>query len=132
MARGRHAKPSGLLSRLFPGRTARRRAAAERERARVRALHDEVLRLRAVGTALAAEAATAAARARRAEESAAAARAEIADLRAESGALRDELARLREEMLWAWADGRLPAVPAVPAAAPEPARVIDLREAAGS
>lgn len=128
MARGRHAKPSGLLSRLFPGRAARRRAVAERERALVRAHFEEVHRLRSVGTALAAQAATASARAKRAEEAALAARAELADLRAETGALRDELTRLREEVLWAWAAGRLPG-----AAVPDrmPARVIDLREATG-
>jgi chromosome segregation ATPase len=129
MARGRHAKPSGLLSRLFPGRAARRRAAAEQERALLRELRYEVDRLRSVGTVLAADAATAAARARRAEEQALAARAEVHDLRAETDSLRGEVARLREEVLWAWAEGRLTAAPAEQA---EPARVIDLREATGS
>jgi hypothetical protein len=123
MARGRHVKPSGLLSRLFPGREGRRRTELQQDRALVRQLRDEMLRLRGVGAALAADAAMAAARARRAEEQAVAARADVADLRAETGALRDELARLREEVLWAWAGGR----PSIAAAAP--ARVIDLREA---
>lgn len=132
MARGRHAKPSGLLSRLLPGRAARRRAVAERERALVRAHFDEVHRLRSVGTVLAAQAATASARARQAEATAVAARAEIADLRAETGALRDELVRLREEVLWAWTAGRLRETPAVDRAPDRmPARVIDLREATG-
>ena len=43
MARGRHAKPSGLLSRLFPGRTARRRTQLEQDRALVRQLRDTVV-----------------------------------------------------------------------------------------
>lgn len=105
MSRGRHAKPSGLLSRLFPGRAARRRAAAEAERALLRELRHEV---------------------DRAEEQARAARAEVHDLRVETDSLRSEVARLREEVLWAWADERMPAQPA----AQEPvAQVIDLREA---
>lgn len=126
MSRGRHAKPSGLLSRLFPGRAARRRAAAEAERALLRELRYEVDRLRSLGTMLAADAAAASARAHRAEEQARAARAEVHDLRVETDSLRGEVARLREEVLWAWAEKRMP----TQAPMQEPvAQVIDLREA---
>lgn len=129
MARGRHAKPSGLLSRLFPGRAARRRTALEAERRLLGELRFEVDRLSRIGIGLAAQAAEAAARAQRAEEQALAARAEVEDLRAETGSLRTEVARLREEMLWAWAEGRLPVVAAP---AEREGKVIDLREATGS
>lgn len=117
MARGRHARPSGLLARLFPGRAARRRAETARERALLRELHYEVVRLRRLGAEQAGEAARAGVRARRAEEQAQAAH-EAAQL------LRTEVARMREELLWAWAEGRLPAAPIAPSA-----KVIDLREA---
>lgn len=131
MARGRHVKPSGLLSRLLPSRTARRRTQLEQDRALVRQLRDELLRLRGVGTALAADATMAAARARRAEEQALVARAEVADLRAETAVLRDELARLREDVLWTWAGGRSSTATstATSPVSAVPARVIDLREA---
>lgn len=128
MARGRHAKPSGLLSRLFPGRAARRRAAAEAERSLLHGLRVEVDRLSRIGIGLAAQAAEASARAQRAEAQACAARAEVEDLRAETGSLRAEVATLREEMLWAWADGRLPA----PGKAQTEGTVIDLRESTGA
>ncbi len=100
MARARHAKPSGLLSRLLPGRTARREA-ARRQAVLLRQLADELQHLRAVADAQALLAQQAQEQARLAEERAALARAEGAALRA-------ELTRLREELLWAWAEGRLP------------------------
>ena len=121
MARGRHAKRSSLLSRLFPGRAARRRAEAERERALLRSLHYEVHRLQGLLPEQASTAARADIRARRAEE-------HVQAAVAETTALRTEVARLREELLWAWAEGRLPAAPI---AAPVEGKVIDLREAAG-
>lgn len=145
MARGRHAKRSGLLSRLFPGVSFRRRATAQRERILLRELRYEVERVRSLGDLFAAEAAAAAARAERAEEQALAARAETDALRAETEALRTdtdvlradtealraEVARLREELVWAWAAGKLPAAQAPASADQQPARVIDLREASG-
>jgi hypothetical protein len=123
MSRGRHAKPSGLLSRLFPGRAARRRAEAERERALLRELHYEVHRLRGLLAENASTAAMAAVRAKRAEE-------QVRAVLAESVALRTEVSRLREELLWAWAEGRLPAAPLAPSSSDQ-GRVIDLRQAAG-
>lgn len=131
MARGRHAKPSGLLSRIVPGWTSRRRATAERERMLLRELRYEVERVRSLGALFAADAAAAAARAQQAEEQALAARAEAQALRTEVGALRADVARMREELVWAWAEGRLPATPVAPSVERTPARVIDLREAAG-
>jgi chromosome segregation ATPase len=112
----RHARRSGLLSRLLPGRT-RRREAEARQRALLRSVADELRHGRAAAdAALAAQAAAteaALARARAAETA-------LAELRT-------EVARLREELLWAWAEGRLPSASLVddlPAA-----RVIDLRGA---
>ena len=124
MARGRHAKRSSLLSRLLPGRAARRRADADRQRELLRSLHYEVHRLQGLLTEQAATAARADVRARRAEE-------HVTVVVEESKALRTEVARLREELLWAWAEGRLPAAPIAPPAEAEGGRVIDLREVAG-
>jgi hypothetical protein len=119
MARPRHAKPSGLLARLFPGRAARRRSAVLRD-VLLRQVADELRHVRAVADQHAAAAADADWRAQVAERAAEAARAATADLRA-------EVARLREELLWAWAEGRLPTAAVTP-----PARVVDLRGAVGS
>ena len=152
MSRGRHAKRSGLLARLWlvelwPVRLwpvglwpvglwpVRLRPAALRPAAlrpsrhrrgtplrsaapdagllgQLRALDAELSRLRVLGIAHAAAAASADVRARRAEE--------------QLGAVRQELAALREELVWAFAEGRLP----VAAPAPAPARVLDLRDGA--
>ena len=127
MSRGRHAKRSGLLARLWPFglRPAALRPSRHRRGAplrpvapdaglpgQLRALDGEVSRLRVLGIAHAAAAASANVRARRAEE--------------QLGAVRLELAALREELVWAFAEGRLP----VAAPAPAPARVLDLRDGA--
>ena len=132
MSRGRHAKRSGLLARLWPVglRTVRlwsvgrqpsrhRRGAPLRSAApdagllgQLRAFDGELSRLRVLGIAHAAAAASADVRARRAEE--------------QLGAVRLELAALREELVWAFAEGRLPVAAPVPA----PTRVLDLRESA--
>jgi hypothetical protein len=116
-------KRSGLLSRLIPGRAARLRARVEQDRARdlLRQLRYEVERVRSLAATHARDAAAASARARRAEE--------------QVLALGVEVARLREELLWAWAEGRLPAAPIAPPAAEVRAglaRVIDLRDAAAT
>jgi len=139
MARGRHTKPTGLWPRLSPGRVARLRAALERERVVRRELRDHVHRLLVLGAEHAAEAARVAVQSAQAQATANAALAQVS-------ALRQEVARLREELLWAWAEGRLPAAPMAPpvagtgsadelpsAAASESgvsAMVIDLRGAA--
>lgn len=121
MARARHAKPSGLLARLFPGRTARREA-ERRQRILLRQLADELQHLRLVADLHAEAALQAEERARQAEERAAAAQAT-------TDALRVEVSRMREELLWAWAEGRLPAA-SPPKGLVEPqARVVDLRDA---
>ena len=137
MSRGRHAKPSGLLARLWPSRlrtfglqpvrlrplgrqpSRHRRGAPLRSAvpdaglpSQLRALDGELSRLRVLGIAHAAAAASADVRARRAEE--------------HLGAVRLELAALREELVWAFAEGRLPAAAPVPA----PARMVDLRDGA--
>ena len=137
MSRGRHAKRSGLLARLWPSRlrtfglqpvrlrplgrqpSRHRRGAPLRSAApdagllsQLRALDGELSRLRVLGIAHAAAAASADVRARRAEE--------------QLGAVRLELAALREELVWAFAEGRLPVAAPVPA----PARVLDLRDGA--
>jgi hypothetical protein len=124
MARGRHARPSGLLSRLFPGRAARREA-ARLQRVLLRQVADELHHLRTLADAHATAAAQAEERARQAEERAAAAASA-------TEALRVEVARLREELLWAWAESRLPATSPSDGLAEPAARVIDLREVAGS
>jgi hypothetical protein len=129
MARGRHAKPSGLLSRLFPRRTSRREAARQ-QRTLLRQVADELHHLRGLVDAQAAAAALAEQRARLAEEQA-------AEARVATAALRVEVARLREELLWAWAEGRLPAASLTDGLAEAPTgvpgeTVIDLREATGS
>lgn len=103
----------------MPGRAARRRAEAERQRDLLRSLQYEVHRLQGLLTSAAGAAAGADARARRAEE-------HVQAAVAEATALRTEVGRLREELLWAWAEGRLPAAPIAP---PADATVIDLREA---
>lgn len=113
MARGRHARRTGLLARLLPGREARRRAAAQ-QRVLLRQVADELRHLRATADAHAAAAAAA-------QERALAAESATAQLRA-------EVARLREELLWAWAEGRLPAAALTDGPA-DPPKVIDLRSA---
>ena len=137
MSRGRHAKRSGLLARLWLFRvrpaalrrvtlrpvalrpSSHRRGAPLRSAApdagllsQLRALDGELSRLRVLGIAHAAAAASADMRSRRAEE--------------QLGAVRLELAALREELVWAFAEGRLPAAAPVPA----PASVLDLRDGA--
>ena len=127
MSRGRHAKRSGLLARLWPFglrtvglRPSRHRRGAPLRSAapdagllsQLRAFDGELSRLRVLGIAHAAAAASADVRARRAEE--------------QLGAVRLELAALREELVWAFAEGRLPVAAPVPA----PTRVLDLRESA--
>ena len=127
MSRGRHAKPSGLLARLWPVglrtvglRPSRHRRGAPLRSAapdagllsQLRAFDGELSRLRVLGIAHAAAAASADVRARRAEE--------------QLGAVRLELAALREELVWAFAEGRLP----VAAPVPVPARMVDLRDGA--
>ena len=77
---------------------------------RLAALEGEVSRLRVLGIAHAAAAASADVRARRAEEQLAAARSELTGLRT-------DLAALREELVWAFAERRIET----------PAAVIDLR-----
>ncbi|HVM26601.1 MAG TPA: hypothetical protein VM433_02900 [Mycobacteriales bacterium] len=122
MARPRHAKRSGLLARLFPGRTARREA-ADRQAALLRLVAAELRHLRELADAHAESAARAEARALAAEEQAAQA-AQV------TATLRTEVARLREELLWAWAEGRLPAAAGISHGlvdAPADAKVIDLR-----
>ena len=121
MARARHAKPSGLLARLLPGRTARREA-ARRQQVLLRQLADELRHLREVADAHAARAALAEARAREAE-----ARAHEAVVA--SAAVQAELLHLREELLWAWAAGRLPSPEAVRSSG---TRVVDLRDRAST
>lgn len=123
MSRGRHARRTGLLARLTPGRTARR-LAAQHQRTLLRQVADELRHLRALADTFAAAAAAAEARAREAEACARAAEAA-------TGALRAELARLREELLWAWAEGRLPAASLTDGldGAQVQHRVIDLRSA---
>ena len=127
MSRGRHAKPSGLLAGLWPFglrtvglRPSRHRRGAPLRSAapdagllsQLRAFDGELSRLRVLGIAHAAAAASADVRARRAEE--------------QLGAVRLELAALREELVWAFAEGRLP----VAAPVPVPARMVDLRDGA--
>jgi hypothetical protein len=119
MARARHAKPSGLLARLLPGRTARREA-ARRQQALLRQLGEELRHLREVADTHAAAAAAAEVRAREAELRAAQAQAATAQVQ-------EEVLRLREELLWAWAAGRLPTPEAVRGSG---ATVIDLRDRA--
>jgi hypothetical protein len=131
MFRGRHAKRSGLLARLFPRRAAK--LEAERtQRALLRQVAEELRALRQQADEQAAAAVAAEHRARAAEVRAAAAeeRAEAAGVALLT--LRSEVARLREEMLWAWAEGRLPAASLTDGLVPRPATVVDLREAAGS
>jgi hypothetical protein len=120
MARGRHAKRSGLLSRLFPGRTARR-LAEERQRVLLRQVAAELRHLSELADVQAAAAERAERRALAAEERARAAEQSAAQLRL-------ELARLEEELLWAWAEGRLPAASLVDDLEPW-GTVIDLRGA---
>ncbi|TAL23727.1 MAG: hypothetical protein EPN99_03875 [Frankiales bacterium] len=120
MARGRHRRRSGLLSRLLPRR---------RRLSRLEALRAETARLRGLADAAAATASAALVRAAAADD-----RARAADLRAfaaqaalgsahdEILGLRADLAALREELVWAFAAGR------AEARAAEPPAVIDLRE----
>lgn len=65
------------------------------------ALQSEVARLRVLGIAHAAAAASADVRARRAEEHVEALREQVSQTRA-------QLVAVREELLWAFAEGRLP------------------------
>ena len=119
MARAKHARRSGLLARLLPGRTARR-AAAE-QRTLLRQVAAELRLLSAAADAAEVRATAAEARATAAERRAAAAESATAQLRT-------EVARLREELLWAWAEGRLPAASLTDGLV-DPPRVIDLRSA---
>lgn len=131
-------KRSGLLSRLWPAR--RRRPVRARTSptpvptwastpvptphdpaagdavvaGRLHGLEGELSRLRVLGIAHAAAAASADVRARRAEE--------------QLGAVRAELAALREELVWAFAESRLPVAAATPGSAP--GIVVDLRDGA--
>jgi hypothetical protein len=116
MARGRHRRRSGLLSRLRP-----------RRRSRLDALTAEAVRWRRLTEVGAATATAALVRAVAAQDAAAA--AELRAVRAEAAAaalltelssLRGELAALREELVWAFAERRAEARP----------EVIDLRERA--
>jgi hypothetical protein len=100
MARGRHARP-GLLSWLWPGRSARRRADAAAARSAAQQLQAEVERVRALSARSAGAAARAEARADRVEREAALLVAQLTELRQEVG-------RLREELLWSFAERRLP------------------------
>lgn len=118
MARGRHRRRSGLLSRLLP-----------RRRARLDALAAETARLRRLTEVGAATATAALIRAVSAQDAAAAAQlraeraeASLAAVLAQATALRAELAALREELVWAFAERRAEVAPPV----------IDLRERAAS
>ena len=119
MARGRHARRTSLLSRLWPGRR-NRQAEDVRIRTELWDLQGEVSRLRMVGVQHAGLAARAEMRAHRAEGRAAALDAEIAALRA-------DVSQLREELAFAWSAGRLEAE--VIESAGLAAAVIDLNEA---
>jgi hypothetical protein len=130
MARGRHRRRSGLLSRLLPRRRRSRVALLQ-----ITVLEGELSRLRVLADATAATAAAALVRSAGAADAAAAAEqravraeAELTSAREEVVALRADLAALREELVWAFAarradvdaDGRV-----------SPA-VIDLRESSSS
>ena len=116
MARGRHRRRSGLLSRLLPGRRRSRLALLEAQTRQLRELADT-----SAATAAAALVRAAAAHdvALAAQLRAARAEAELSSARDEVVALRADLAALREELVWAFAEGRMPVT--APA-------VIDLRE----
>ena len=123
-------KRSGLLSRLWPAR--RRRPVRARTSptpvstlddtaavdavlaGRLHGLEGELSRLRVLGIAHAAAAASADVRARRAEE--------------QLGAVRAELAALREELVWAFAESRLPVAASTPGSAS--GILVDLRDGA--
>ena len=100
-------KRSGLLSRLWPGRSRYVRGRSVRHsptapgEAILLGLQSEVARLRVLGIAHAAAAASADQRARRAQEHVEALRDELVQTRAQLNAV-------REELLWAFAEGRLP------------------------
>lgn len=118
MARGRHRRRSGLLSRLRP-----------RRRSRLDLLAAENARLRRLTEAGAATATAALVRAAAAQDAAAAAEARairaeemLASVLREMAALRTELATLREELVWSYAERRAEVAPTV----------IDLRERAAS
>lgn len=130
MARGRHVKRSGLLARLWPRR--RRVAVLAAQHApvpdRYAALDGELSRLRVLGIAHAAAAASADVRARRAEAQLGAVRDELSHSRVELAALRAELAgvradvvAVREDLVWAFAEGAV-------TAAPVTGVVVDLRD----
>ena len=109
MARGRHVKRTGLLASLWPRRRRLFLAPAPTVAViRFTALEGEVARLRVLGIAHAAAAASADIRARRAEE--------------QLTALRAELGLLREELVWAFAEDRLAVV--------GPVAVVDLGDQA--
>lgn len=111
MARGRHARRSGLLARLWPGRRRARHVRTDALVAeRLAALEAEAVQLRALAHQSAEVAVAALRRASRAEEQAAAVTQEVAGLRA-------DLAVLREELVWTFARGQVEAAP----------RVVDLR-----
>lgn len=122
MPRGRHARRTSLLSRLWPGRRGRH-AEQVRIRTEIWDLQGEVSRLRIVGVQHAGLAARAEMRAHRAEGRAAAMEAELV-------ALRTEVAQLREEIAFAWSAGRVEAE--VLESAGIAATVIDLRTQARS
>jgi uncharacterized protein (DUF342 family) len=123
MARGRHARRTTLLSRLWPGRGDRRRAEAQQRADELWDLSGEVSRLRTVGVQHAGLAARAEMRAHRAE-------GRVAQLEEQVATLRAELLQLREELAFAWSAGRIEAE-AIESAGLA-ATVIDLRQAATS
>jgi hypothetical protein len=107
MARGQHERRTGLLSRLWPRRR-RGQGRLEAEVRRTRALAEAS----ALGVAAALRrAAVAADVAVVAELRAVRAELELASARREAAALRADLAALREELVWAFAEGKLPAPP---------------------
>ena len=121
MARGRHVRRTSLWSRLLGPRQLPWREvhalAVVGVRHDLRALEDEVARLRAAEALAVAAAVAAELRAARLERELAAARAEVAVVRA-------DLADLREELVWAFAERKVD----VEAAADEPV-VVDLTAA---
>jgi hypothetical protein len=133
MARGRHRRRSGLLSRRLPRR---RRVVAPQPsvRAELERLESELQRQRGLAATTAQTAAAALVRAGRAEDlaalavsRAAAAEQELSTAHGELAGLRADLASLREELVWAFAERRLPIEAPAPSAS-SAAVVVDLRE----
>ena len=118
MARGRHRRRSGLLSRLRLRRRPRLDA-LERETARLRRLTEAGA---ATATAALVRAAAAQDAALAAEARAVRAEASLASVLTELTTLRTELAALREELVWAFAERRAEVAPGV----------IDLRDRTAS